>query len=215
MNKKTVVYIFAAAAFIIFMFIAVWIYNSAGESYKGTQYIVPNNKKASSEDIESKVLDSGEESDDESTIGVGKDEVQTDNDNLAPDFSVINGEGEELKLSDKFGKPIILNFWATWCGPCRSELPAFEELYKKYGDEIEFMMINLDDSQIEAESFISENNYTFPVVYDTKYEASYIYGASSIPLTVIIYDDGTIYGGKYGAMQKEEIEYYIMDVLEK
>ena len=101
------------------------------------------------------------------------------------DFKVYDREGNPVSLSDMAGKPVVVNFWATWCGPCKSELPAFEKAYKTYGDKVEFMMVNLTDGQRETvpkvNEFISENEYTFPVYYDTKYSASAAYGISSIP----------------------------------
>ena len=62
---------------------------------------------------------------------------------MAPDFTVYDAGGMPVKLSDYLGKPVIVNFWASWCGPCKSEMPEFEEAFKQYGDRIQFMMINL------------------------------------------------------------------------
>ena len=79
---------------------------------------------------------------------------------MAKDITVKNMDGQDVNLSDYFGKPIILNFWATWCGPCQMEMPDFDEAYKEYGDEIEFLMVNqTDGSQDTVESataFIEE-----------------------------------------------------------
>ena len=105
--------------------------------------------------------------------------------NTAPDFTVQDGEGNSVKLSDFFGKPIVLNFWASWCPPCKAELPDFEDACKKYDGEVVFLMVNMTDNQMEtvevAKAFVAEQGYTFPVYFDTQYEAAYLYGLSSIP----------------------------------
>ena len=91
----------------------------------------------------------------------------------ANDFTVINNEGESVSLSDFFGKPIIVNFWASWCGPCKMELPEFEKAYKTYGEEIEFLMVNLTDEYGETvesvKKFTKDNKYNFPLYFDTEY----------------------------------------------
>lgn len=113
---------------------------------------------------------------------------------LAPDFTVVDIDGNEVKLSDMRGKPVIVNFWASWCGPCKSEMPDFEEAYKKYGDEICFMMVNMTDGSSEtvstASKFIASKGYSFPVYYDTKTEAAIAYGVYSIPATYFIDSEG-------------------------
>ncbi len=114
----------------------------------------------------------------------------------APDFSVINANGESVKLSDFEGKPVIVNFWATWCGPCKRELPDFEEKYQAYGDSIQFLMVDLADGKQEtvegAKDFVSAQGYTFPVYFDTESSAANAYGVSSIPMTVFINAQGEI-----------------------
>lgn len=115
---------------------------------------------------------------------------------LAPDFAVLDGEGNEVRLSDFYGKPIVLNFWATWCGPCKREMPEFNAAYLAQGDEIQFMMVNLTDgTQDTVESvkaFIEDAGYEFPVFYDVNYEGANAYGVSAIPLTLFIDADGVI-----------------------
>ena len=68
----------------------------------------------------------------------------------APDFVVYDKDGNKVGLSDYLGKPVVLNFWASWCGPCASEMPDFEEAYKERGDKIQFLMINLTDGYQET-----------------------------------------------------------------
>lgn len=136
----------------------------------------------------------------------------------APDFTVLDGAGEEVRLSDFVGRPVVINFWATWCGPCKSELPAFDAMYQKYGEEMTFMMVNVTDGSRETvdgvKAFVEENGYTFPVFYDTTLYAASIYGANSIPLTVFVLPDGTLAGGYRGAITEEILEESIQVVLE-
>ena len=135
----------------------------------------------------------------------------------APDFIVLDGDGNEVRLSDYAGMPVVLNFWATWCGPCKSELPAFENMYAEYGDDVAFLMINLTDGARDtidgATSFVEENGYTFPVLFDTTLLAAQTYGAYSIPLTVFVFPDGTLAGGYQGAIPEELLEAGIQLIL--
>ena len=109
---------------------------------------------------------------------------------LAPDFVVYDENGNEVHLYDYIGKPIVLNFWASWCGPCKMEMPDFNERYLQLGDEIHFLMINMTDGAREtisiASAFIAEQGYQFPVFYDTTGSAAMTYGAYSLPTTIFI-----------------------------
>ena len=127
----------------------------------------------------------------------------------APDFTVYDGDGNPVKLSNFFGKPIIVNFWATWCGPCRSELPAFETAYRLYGDDVTFLMVNLADSSTETPERVKRalevGGYTFPVYYDLDINAARVYGVYSIPATLAIHADGSIFGGHVGTLSREQL----------
>lgn len=129
---------------------------------------------------------------------------------LAPDFTVYDENGKAYKLSDFFGKPIVLNFWASWCGPCQYEMPDFDAAYKKYGKDIHFIMVNLTDGSSEtvksASSFIKSKGYSFPVYYDTSLQASYEYGATSIPITFFIDSRGVVAAYGSGALDAETLE---------
>lgn len=128
----------------------------------------------------------------------------------APDFTVLDWEGNERKLSEFEGRPVVLNFWASWCGPCKSEMPDFEEAYQKYGENIHFLMVNCTDGSREtveiAKVFIEDAGYTFPVYFDTTYEAASLYGASSIPLTYFIDANGDLVTYGRGALSAELLQ---------
>lgn len=122
---------------------------------------------------------------------------------LAPDFTVFDGEGNKVKLSDHIGKPVVVNFWATWCGFCVEEMPAFENAYKKYKDDVVFMMINASESEEVSLAFVREKGYTFPLYYDKSLSATYAYGVSGIPFTLVIDKYGSVYGYQSGMLSQE------------
>ncbi|MBE6887410.1 MAG: TlpA family protein disulfide reductase [Ruminococcaceae bacterium] len=126
------------------------------------------------------------------------------------DFVVYDAQNNEVKLSDYIGKPIILNFWASWCGPCKSEMPAFEEKYKEYGDEIQFMMVNVTDGDRDtfdsAVAFIEDSGYTFPAFYDTQLDASGKYYVYYLPTTYFIDADGYLVTYATSALSEEVLQ---------
>lgn len=149
----------------------------------------------------------------------GKAESETEQSApVAPNFSSESAEsGETVKLSDKLGKPIVINFWASWCGPCKAELPDFEEMYKKYGDEVEFMMVNLTsgrETKSVAKAFVDSCGYTFPVYYDTMSSGAMAYGINAIPLTVFINKDGSIASYYNQMIDGVTLENGIKDIME-
>ena len=125
---------------------------------------------------------------------------------IAPDFTMLDMEGNEVTLASFFGKPIVLNFWASWCGPCKMEMPEIQKFYDKYGQEIHFLLVSVDDSLDAAKSFISDSGYTFPVYFDTTSVGAYTYGASSIPLTFFIDAEGNLTAYYMGAMSESILQ---------
>ena len=132
-------------------------------------------------------------------------------------FTVYDKDKQPVMLSSFIGKPIILNFWASWCGPCQSEMPDFEEIYSKYKGQIEFLMINLTDGDREtldtASDYIKKQQFHFPVYYDLDMTASSTYFVSSIPQTFFINADGQIVSYAKGAMTKSAMEDQIKRIL--
>ena len=136
----------------------------------------------------------------------------------APDFTVYDGDGKEVHLSDYIGKPIVLNFWASWCDPCKMEMPDFEAKCKELEGEVVFMMINITDGGREtvdtAKAFLTETGYTFPAYFDTEHSAQYAYGVFSYPTTFFINAEGylVVYGS--GALSAEILQTCIDMIIE-
>lgn len=128
----------------------------------------------------------------------------------APDFVVYDQSGNAVHLSDYFGKPIVLNFWASWCGPCKMEMPHFQEKYLALKDQVYFLMINMTDGSREtvdsATAFTTEHEYTFPVFYDTDSYAAMVYGAYSLPTTYFIDAEGHAIAQAIGAIDGDTLQ---------
>ena len=126
----------------------------------------------------------------------------------APDFPMRDMEGNALRLSEFLGeKPAVVNFWASWCPPCRAELPYFDAACLARGEEIYFLMVDLADGVQETEQtakdFLAENGYRFPAYFVTTGEAVSAYQLYSIPVTVAIDREGRIVSARVGALSEE------------
>lgn len=152
---------------------------------------------------------SGDQSNDHNH-GTGGDQNTNNSPNatLAPNFTVYDKDGKAVKLSDFRGKPVVLNFWASWCGPCQSEMPDFNEKHGELGEDIHFLMVNLTDNAKEKENalaLLAKKGYTFPVYFDTDIDAAIAYGVSSIPATYFIDAEGRLIARASGAINGETL----------
>ena len=139
----------------------------------------------------------------------------------APDFTLVDQYGETHTLSDYAGKTVFLNFWATWCGPCKSEMPDTQKLYESYGENSEDLVVlavanpgGQDVSQEEIEQFLEDNGYTFPVLMDTTGMTLAYYGISAFPTTFMIDANGNVYGYVPGAMTASIMESVVQQTMD-
>ncbi len=111
----------------------------------------------------------------------------------APDFALKSSTGENLRLSEFRGDVVMINFWATWCGPCRQEMPLLDELYARY-ERVGFNLlgVNIDDDSRRAMQMIDELGVDFPVLFDARKEVSKLYEVNAMPVTVLVDREGTV-----------------------
>lgn len=144
----------------------------------------------------------------------------------APDFTLVDQNGETHTLSDYRGKTVFLNFWATWCGPCQNELPDIQKLYESYGSNEGDLVVlgvanpkskdypnNQDKTQAEVEGFLQKNGYSFPVVMDTTGEVFSAYGISAFPTTFMIDSEGNLFGYVVSQLTGEMMESIVQQTM--
>ena len=111
----------------------------------------------------------------------------------APDFALKSSTGENLRLSEYRGDVVLINFWATWCGPCRQEMPLLDQLYTRY-QRVGFnlLAVNIDDDSQRAMSMIRELGVSFPVLFDSQKVVSKLYDVNAMPVTVLVDRNGHV-----------------------
>jgi peroxiredoxin len=129
----------------------------------------------------------------------------------APDFELENLSGEKVKLSDYHGKKVILNFWATWCPPCKKEMPAMEEFYQKAGDDVVILAVNIDP-QYDVKGFTDKMQITFPILLDRNDKVNSTYSIMTIPTTYFINEEGLITNKYLTSMTVELMEQYVKEM---
>lgn len=196
MNKKKII--------MILVLVFVLILGGAGILYKQLGQKLAPNLLATQTPQET-------ESTEASTPTTQENEQENESEKiLAPDFTVYDLDGNEVHLSDYIGKSVVLNFWASWCSPCKMEMPDFNEKYLEIGEEVQFLIINMTDGSREtvetASAFIAEQGYSFPVFYDTDQDAAATYGVYSLPTTYFIDEEGNAIAQATGAIDEETLQ---------
>lgn len=179
---------------------AVWTAMDKGDSQD----------QASSDDKKStKATEDGENK----QAGATRDQ-QSEEGFQAPDFTLKTLEGETVTLSKNDGKPSLVNLWASWCPPCKVEMPHLQKAYEKYGDQVNFHMVNLTslDNKDKMVKYIKDEKYTFPVLLDETGKVGEEYMAFSIPQTYIVDENGQVIEKITGAMTKEQLEEIMKDL---
>ncbi len=111
----------------------------------------------------------------------------------APDFALRSATGENLRLSEYRGDVVMINFWATWCGPCRQEMPLLDDLYVRY-QRVGFSLlgVNIDDDSRRAMRMVNDLGVSFPVLFDTRKEVSKLYRVEAMPVTILVDREGNV-----------------------
>jgi peroxiredoxin len=126
----------------------------------------------------------------------------------APPFTLVNLDGKEVKLADYQGKKVMLNFWATWCPPCKAEMPAMQQLYEQAGSRYEILAVNIDPEN-DVAGFVNEYELTFPILLDKTGAVNSEYGIISIPTTFLIDENGKMQKQHIGMMTLEQMKEFM------
>ncbi len=181
---------------------SVVLYNNLSKQYKVDNNLTMNPDKHTEGSTKNP------ETENQNTEGTQENDQEEKAEAL--DFTVVDKDNQEKTLLSFKGKPVVLNFWASWCGPCKKEFPDFQKAYEQYGQDVEFVMVNLTDGSREtkesAESYIKSENYTLPIYFDTKGDAANTYAIYSIPTTYFIDKDGYIVASAQGMIQADTLQ---------
>lgn len=148
------------------------------------------------------------------TYGFGKNKQALGDETIG--FTLTDLGGSKVSLSDYKGKSVYLNFFATWCPPCKGEMPDIEKVYRKYKDkDFVVLAVDLGEDKNTVNKFIKENGYSFKVLLDSDNSISEKYQISSIPVSLFIDKNGNVVQKRVGALGEAEMEQYINKLLEK
>ena len=126
----------------------------------------------------------------------------------APGFTLPSMNGSNLRLKEQRGKVVMVNFWATWCGPCRQEMPLLDKLYRQYRNKgFQLLGVNIDNDRKNAGNMASKLRVSFPVLFDPEKKVADSYGVSAMPYTVMIDRDGVVRSVHKGYVPGTEKKY--------
>jgi len=128
----------------------------------------------------------------------------------AEDFTLVDLDGNEVSLSDFKGKKVFLNFWATWCPPCKAEMPEIEKVYQETKDsDLVILAVEIGESHDTVKSFLDKKDYNFKILLDLDQSVSTTYGITAIPTSFFIDEEGNIISKRVGGMSYDEMKEYI------
>ena len=185
--KNNFKWIIIAVAFVVLIGGATVLYNNLSEDFGGDNLLTNTTEAQNTDENNSDKIE----------------KIQ------APDFTVLDYDGNEVELSDYKGKPVVINFWATWCYYCKEEMPDFDTAYEKYPD-VEFLMVNATDGYQEtieiAKEYYENEGYDFNIYFDTNMEAVNNYGLTGYPATFFIDEEGYLQASAGGMIDLETLE---------
>ena len=135
--------------------------------------------------------------------------------NAAPPFTVTDMNGQTVSLASLKGKPIFLNFWATWCPPCVGEMPDIQRMYAKYGDKVHFVIVNIDGTKPDVTAFMENHAFSFPVALDTNGSAASAYAVQAIPTSYIFYAHPKVVSRHLAALRAAFLQFFFTSDLKK
>lgn len=132
---------------------------------------------------------------------------------LAPNFLLETSTGKTLRLSDLRGRPVFLNFWATWCGECRDEMPAMQRLAREHGDAVAVVGVNVGEEATGVETFAERLGVDYPLLLDTRKQVAATYTVPAIPTSIFVDADGVIRSVVFGELTLADMEGQVLPLL--
>ncbi|GAK11757.1 thiol-disulfide oxidoreductase ResA [Geomicrobium sp. JCM 19039] len=128
----------------------------------------------------------------------------------APNFSLVNMDGERVELADYEGQGVFLNFWGTFCPPCEDEMPYMEEEWQNYKDkDVEILAVNVGESELQIDRFANRHDLNFPILMDSQRDVLAAYGVGQLPATYLIDEHGEVVLKRAGGMSQEHVENFM------
>lgn len=215
-KKKTLIIV--SVLLVVLIGGASLLYAKLGDKLKPDNLLIQNDTGNSDSGSVAPGMSGENNSADDTKPGNADDSTAENTSFSAPNFTVYDRAGNPIRLSDFFGKPVVVNFWASWCGPCKMEMPDFEEMYQEYKEDVHFLMVNLTEgsreTMVTATTFLDNSGYTFPVYYDKDSDAAITYQVYAIPATYFINAKGELVAQGKSALDAETIKRGIGMILE-